>query len=146
MSASCEVTRAVDDTWAICPTLLTSIETENSRCVPRLPLVPSCYEIVESRTSFTICWGVGKFTNVGSRKRWKGRSWTFYLWLRNPAPHGLLWVRGHDLHNSVYFSPPALCPTCPRIPVEAHADWFFPSRPQLAIILLSVLACLRCVN
>jgi len=41
-----------------------SIETENSCCVPRFPLIPSCYKIVDSQASFTLCQEV----QVGSRK------------------------------------------------------------------------------
>jgi len=45
-----------------------SIETDNSLC----STTSSCYEIVESQTSFTICW-VGKFIKVGVRKVGKVR-------------------------------------------------------------------------
>jgi len=54
----------------------TFIETDNSCRVPRFPLIASCYKIVDSQTSFMLC--------SRSRKFWKGRSWTFYLRLRNP--------------------------------------------------------------
>jgi len=61
--------------------------------LPRFPLITSCYKIVDSQTSFTLCLGFGvacgKFWKGRSRCRkfWKGRSWSwsqiFYLWLRN---------------------------------------------------------------
>jgi len=31
------------------------METDKSSCVPRFPLIASCYEIVNSQTSFTLC-------------------------------------------------------------------------------------------
>jgi len=37
----------------------TFIETENSCCVTRFPLIASCYKVVDRQTSFTLCWGVG---------------------------------------------------------------------------------------
>ena len=51
-------------------------KVDNSCRVPRFPLIASCYNIVDSQTSFMLC--------SRSRKFWKGRSWTFYLRLRNP--------------------------------------------------------------
>jgi len=54
----------------------TFIETENSCCVPRFPLIASCYKIVDSQTS-SLC--------VKGSEIWKGRSWTCYLRLRNLA-------------------------------------------------------------
>jgi len=36
----------------------TFIETMNSCCVPRFPLIASCYKIHDSQTSFTLCQGV----------------------------------------------------------------------------------------
>jgi len=55
------------------------METENSCCVPRFPLIASCYKIVDFQTSFKLC------LRSRSSKFWKGRSLTFYLRLRNPA-------------------------------------------------------------
>jgi len=45
----------------------TFIETDNSCCAPRFPLIASCCKIVDSQISFTLCWGdgVGNFRNVG---------------------------------------------------------------------------------
>jgi len=42
-------------------------ETENSCCVQQFPLSASCYKIVDSQISFTLCWGVGvgNFGKVG---------------------------------------------------------------------------------
>jgi len=60
----------------------TFIETEDSCCVPRFPLIASCYKIVDSQTLFTLRYGVGS----RSRKFWKGR--TFYLQLRNSGYPG----------------------------------------------------------
>jgi len=37
----------------------TFIETENSCCAPRFQLIASSYKIVDSQTSFMLCWGVG---------------------------------------------------------------------------------------
>jgi len=48
-------------------------------CVPRFPLIASCYKIVHSQTSFTLC----KALRSCSQKFWKGR--TFYFRLRNPG-------------------------------------------------------------
>jgi len=33
----------------------TFVETDNSWCVPRFPLIVSCYKTVDSQTSFTSC-------------------------------------------------------------------------------------------
>jgi len=52
------------------------IETENSCCVPRFPLIASCYRIVDSQTSFTLR------SRRRRQKFWKGWSRTFYLRLR----------------------------------------------------------------
>jgi len=35
--------------------LLKLLLKQNSCCVPRFPLIASCYKIVDSRTSFTLC-------------------------------------------------------------------------------------------
>jgi len=40
----------------------TFIETEDSYCIPRFPLTASCHKIADTRTSFTLCQGVGNFT------------------------------------------------------------------------------------
>jgi len=67
--------------------LETFIERENSCCVPRFPLIASCYKFVDSQTSFTLCELESEILERRHRyqKFWKGRSWsrTFYLWLRN---------------------------------------------------------------
>ena len=68
------------------------IERESSCCAPRFPLIASCYKIVDSQTSFTLCEG------VGSRKFWKGRKIMeargririFYFRLRNPVQNYLV--------------------------------------------------------
>jgi len=36
-----------------------------SCCVPRFSLIVSCYKIVDSQTSFILCYGVGNFVRVG---------------------------------------------------------------------------------
>ena len=43
------------------------MQTEIYCCVPRFPLVASCYKIVNSQTSFMLCYGVGvgHFGKVG---------------------------------------------------------------------------------
>jgi len=43
----------------------TFIETENSCCAQRFPLIDSRYKIVDSQASFTLCQGVGNFGKVG---------------------------------------------------------------------------------
>jgi len=68
------------------------IKAGNSCCVPRFPLIASCYKIVDSKTSID-CWLLQScsFTLLRSRSRkcWKGRSrcWsrTFYLRVRIPG-------------------------------------------------------------
>jgi len=41
------------------------MKAENSCCVPRFPPIASCYNIVDSQTSVTLCYGVG----VGNLER-----------------------------------------------------------------------------
>ena len=37
---------------------------QNSCCAPRFPFSASCYKILDSHISFTLCWGVGNFGKV----------------------------------------------------------------------------------
>jgi len=55
--------------WNGAISLETFIETENPCCAPRIPLIASCYKMVDCQTSFMLFL----------------RSQTFYLRLRNPG-------------------------------------------------------------
>jgi len=57
----------------------TFVETENSCCAPRFPLIANCYKTVERQTSFPLMF------RSRSRKFWKARSRIFYLRPRNPV-------------------------------------------------------------
>jgi len=80
--------------WNDAISLETFVETENSCCVPRFPLIASCYKIVDSQSSLNVMLR----SRCQDRKFWKGRSWsrTFYPRPRNPAWHSIFSVITHD--------------------------------------------------
>jgi len=115
----------------------TFIETENSGCVQRFSLIPNCYEFVESQTSFTICWGVGKFIKVGKFKNVEVGHFTCDSATLRPTV-----CCGSEVMTYIILFTFSSC-TLSNLSTnscESARSWFFPSRPQLAIILLRVLA------
>jgi len=72
----------------------TFIETQNSCRVSRYLLIASCYKILDSQTSFTLCFKSRKLVSEIS----EGWSWTFYLLLRSPPREYLFQPLFSDFH------------------------------------------------